>query len=133
MLNPKDRQLYIRALQPPSGFDLDRALATTYTLNLLTLLAVPLSFAKFDLKAKDKILEEPIAILEAVRRVAGKFHVFCQNGGIKVPSIANPLFQYLEEMVIEVSSLHPAGIIHPKVWIRKFREQNGNKFIYRFL
>jgi len=133
MLDPKDRQLYIRALQPPSGYNLDRALATTYTLNLLTLLAVPLSFARFDLKTKDKILEEPISILEAVRRITGKFHVFCQNGGIKVPSFANPLFQYLEEMVIEVSPPHPEGIFHPKIWILRFKEQGGKNVFYRFL
>ncbi len=133
MLDPKDRQLYIRALQPPSGYNLDRALATTYTLNLLTLLAVPLSFARFDLKTKDKILEEPISILEAVRRITGKFHVFCQNGGIKVPSFANPLFQYLEEMVIEVSPPHPEGIFHPKIWILRFKEQGGKSVFYRFL
>lgn len=133
MLDPKDRQLYIRALQPPSGYNLDRALATTYTLNLLTLLAVPLSFAKFDLKSKDKILEEPISILEAVRRIAGKFHVFCQNGGIKVPSYDKTPFQYLEEMVIEVSPPHPEGSFHPKIWILRFKEQDGKNAFYRFL
>lgn len=133
MLDPKDRELYIRALRPPSGYNLERAIATTYTLNLLTLLSVPLSFSKFDLKTKDKILEEPISILEAVRRTAGKFHVFCQNGGIKVPSYSNPLFQYLEEMVIEVSTPNPEGIFHPKIWILRFKEQNGHKMLYRFL
>ena len=133
MLDPKDRELYIRALRPPSGYNLERAIATTYTLNLLTLLCVPLAFAKFDLKTKDKILEEPISILEAVKRTAGKFHVFCQNGGIKVPTHSNPLFQYLEDMVIEVSPPHHKGIFHPKIWILRFKEKNGNKLLYRFL
>ena len=133
MLDPKDRQLYIRVLQPPAGYALDYAIATTYTLNLLTLLTVPLSFARFDLKTKDKILEEPVSILEAVRRVAGKIHVFCQSGGIKVPSFSNPLFQYLEEMVIEVATPHPEGIFHPKIWVLRFRSQNGNKVFFRFL
>lgn len=133
MLDPKDRELYIRALRPPSGYNLERAIATTYTLNLLTLLFVPLSFAKFDLKTKDKILEEPISILEAVRRTAGKFHVFCQTGGIKVSNYSHPLFQYLEDMVIQVSTPHPEGTFHPKIWILRFKEQNGNKVLYRFL
>jgi len=133
MLDPKDRELYIWALRPPSGYNLECSIATTYTLNLITLLSVPLSFAKFDLKTKDKILEEPISILEAVRRTAGKLHVFCQNGGIKVPNYSNPLFQYLEDMVIEVSPPHPEGIFHPKIWILRFKEQNGNKVLYRFL
>jgi hypothetical protein len=133
MLDPKDRQLYIRALQPPPGYVLDRAIATTYTLNLLTLLAAPLSFARFELKTKDMILEEPISILEAVRRIIGKFYVFCQNGGIKVPGFTNPLFQYLEEMVIEVTPPHPEAIFHPKIWILRFRKQEGKNVIFRFL
>ena len=133
MLDPEDRELYIRALRPPSGYNLERAIATTYTLNLLTLLSVPLSFAKFDLKTKDKILEEPISILEAVRRTAGKFHVFCQNGGIKVLNYSNTLFKYLEDMVIQVSTPHPEGTFHPKIWILRFKEQNWNKVLYRFL
>ena len=133
MLDPKDRQLYIRALQPPSGYILDRALATTYTLNLLTLLAVPLSLAGFDMKTKDKILSEPISILEAVRRTAGKFHVFCQNGGIKVPSSVNPLFLFLEETVIEVSAAHPEGVFHPKIWVLRYQKKGGENRLYRFL
>lgn len=133
MLDPKDRELYIRALCPPSGYNLELAIATTYTLNLLTLLSVPLAFAKFDLKTKDEILEEPISILEAVRRTAGKFHVFCQNGGIEVRRYSHPLFHYLEDMVVEVSPPHPEGIFHPKIWIMRFKEQDGNKVLYRFL
>lgn len=133
MLDPKDRALYIQALEPPSGYNLERALATTYTLNLLTLLSVPLAFTKFGLKEKDSVLDEPIAVLEAVRRTADKFHVFCQSGGIKLPCHAHPLFQYLEDMVIEVSPHHPEGIFHPKIWLLRFKERNGEKVIYRFL
>ena len=133
MLDPKDRELYIRALRPPSGYKLERAIATTYTLNLLTLLSVPLAFAKFDLQTKDKIIEEPISILEAVKRTAGKFHVFCQNGAIKVPNYSNHLFQHLEDMVIQVSPPDSEGIFHPKIWVLRFKEQNGNKVLYRFL
>lgn len=133
MLDPKDRQLYIRALRPPSGYALDRALATTYTLNLLTLLAVPLSFAGFDMQTKDEILNEPISILEAVRRTAGKFLVFCQRGEIKVPGFINPLFQFLEEAVIEVSAPHPEGVFHPKIWVLRYRKLEGEGGFYRFL
>jgi len=133
MLDPKDRQLYIRALQPPSGYSLDRALATTYSLDLLTLLAVPLSFAGFDMKTKDRILEDPISILEAARRTAGKFHVFCQNGEIKVPGFPNPLLQLLEEAVVEVSTPHPEGVFHPKIWVLRYQKQGEEKRFYRFL
>jgi len=133
MLEPNDRSLYINALKPDFGFMLDRAIGTTYTLNLLTLLTIPLSFAKFDLKEKDDILKDPISILEAVRRMVGKFYVFCQKGGIKIPRAPNPLFQYLEKILIEVGSPNPDGIFHPKVWILRFVDKSGKTVRYRFL
>jgi len=133
MLDPNERKLYIDALRPPYGFSLDRAIGTTYSLNLLTLLAVPLSFAKFELKEKDEILKDPISILEAVRRSAGKFHVFCQTGGIHVPKIMNPLFNYLEKTIIEVNAPHPEGTFHPKVWVLRFVDKSGKSVLYRFL
>jgi len=125
--------LDINALKPDFGFMLDRAIGTTYTLNLLTLLTIPLSFAKFDLKEKDDILKDPISILEAVRRMVGKFYVFCQKGGIKIPRAPNPLFQYLEKILIEVGSPNPDGIFHPKVWILRFVDKSGKTVRYRFL
>jgi hypothetical protein len=133
MLDPNERNLYINALRPPYGFSLDRAVGTTYTLNLLTLLTIPLSFAKFEVKNKDDILKNPISILEAVRRSVGKFYVFCQTGGIKVPASPHHLFQYLEKIIIEVKPPHPEAIFHPKVWILRFVDSSGESVFYRFL
>ena len=133
MLDPSERKLYINALRHPVGFYLDHAIATTFSLNLLTLLTVPLSFAKFDLKKKDDVLNDPVSILEAVRRTSGRFNVFCQNGRIKVPSSPNPLFYYLEKMIIEVSPYNQEGIFHPKVWVLRFVDEKEDKIFYRFL
>ncbi len=133
MLEPNDRNLYINALKPDFGFTLDRAIGTSYTINLLTLLTIPLSFAKFDLKEKDDILKDPISILEAVRRMVGKFYVFCQKGGIKIPRAPNPLFNYLEKILIEVQPPNPNGIFHPKIWILRFVDKSGKTVRYRFL
>lgn len=133
MLDPNDRQLYINALRPPFGFEFDRAVATTYTLNLLTLLAVPLSFAKFEIGKKEEIYKDPISILEATRRMTGRFYVFCQNGAIKVPALPNPLFNYLEDMIIEVLPPNPEGVFHPKIWVLRFIDKKGKRVFYRFL
>jgi len=40
MLPPNQRELYLSALRPPLGFQLDRAIGTTYSLDLVTLLSV---------------------------------------------------------------------------------------------
>jgi len=133
MLDPHERTLYLDALRPPSDYKLDQAIATTFSLNLLTLLTVPLSFAKFELKKKDEILNNPVTILEALQRSSGRFHVFCQNGNIKVPTSPNSLFSYLEKMIIEVSPPNKDGVFHPKIWVLRFKDEGGKKVFYRFL
>lgn len=133
MLDPNTRQLYLSALKPPSGYSFDRAIGTTFTLDLFTLFAVPLSFAKFEFKDKEDLFENPISVLEALRRLTGKFFVFCQKGQIKVPSSINPLLSYLERMIIEVSPPNPEGIFHPKIWVLRFVNNQDKKVIYRFL
>jgi len=133
MLDPNVRQLYLSALQPPEGYSFDRAIGTTFTLDLYTLLTVPLSFTKFEIKSKEELFKDPISVLEALQRQTGKILIFCQNGQIKVPSTINPLFSYLEKMIIEVSSPNPEGIFHPKIWVLRFVSKSGKKVIYRFL
>ncbi|MBN1274240.1 MAG: phospholipase D family protein [Candidatus Aminicenantes bacterium] len=133
MLDPNERHIYIQALRPPFGYSLDHAVATTYSLDLMTLLAVPLSFAKFQLKKKDEFLKDPVAILEALRRLTGRFHVFCQRGGIKVPGGPNLLFQYLEKAVVDVRASDPEGIFHPKLWVLRFVDDKKKKVYYRLL
>ena len=96
MLDPSARHVYLDALRPPPDFQLDRAVATTFSLDLLTLLAAPLSFALFECDHAEQALANPIAVLEALRRATGKFTVFCQRGRISVPRFEKLLFGYLE-------------------------------------
>ena len=133
MLDPNIRQLYLSALKPPSGYSFDRAIGTTFTLDLFTLFAIPLSFAKFEFRNKEDLFKNPISVLEALRRLTGKFFVFCQRGQIKVPSAINPLLSYLEKMIIEVSPPNTEGIFHPKIWVLRFVNDADRKVIYRFL
>ncbi|MFN7701737.1 MAG: hypothetical protein ACK6CU_26160 [Deltaproteobacteria bacterium] len=43
MLPPDARKLYVDALSPPTGYELDEALCTTCSLSLESLLAVPVN------------------------------------------------------------------------------------------
>ncbi len=86
MLEAEDRQLLLDALRPPAGYALDRAVGTTYSLDLMSLLVAPLAFALFDREASDgRLVADPIALLEAVRRNADRIDIFCQAGQIAVP------------------------------------------------
>ncbi|MCL4466059.1 MAG: phospholipase D family protein [Chloroflexi bacterium] len=121
MLKPDDRRLLLEALRPPVGYSLDCAVATTYSLDLLALLSAPLAFTFFDAEdAEGRPLANPLALLDAVRRYAGRIHIFCQAGQIKVPGRSQLLYSYLEDSVFEVNAPSPHGVFHPKVWALRF-------------
>ncbi len=120
MLNPGERHLLADALRPPPGYRFDRAVTTTFTLDLLTLLTIPVAFTLYrwsESEQEGKL--DPLALLEAVRRHAGRIHVFCQAGRIAVPRHSQLLFGYLEGSVIEVSA-PKGGVFHPKVTVLRF-------------
>ncbi|MFW5856204.1 MAG: phospholipase D family protein, partial [Bacillota bacterium] len=131
MLNPEDRKIYLEEIRPPVGYKLDRAIATTFSLDLLSLLMAPLSLALFDIDNRDEILKDPIAVLEAIRRTANRLAIFCQQGRIKVPRNDTRLFSYLEPIVYDVRPPGD-GVFHPKVWVLRFSAVDEPVF-YRFL
>lgn len=132
MLEPQSRTLLLDALKPPPGYQLDYAIGTTFTLDLVALLAAPLSFALLDrIDADGKLTGDPVALLEALRRNADRFAVFCQAGRISVPRPGRLLLSFLERNVFAVSAPQ-GGVFHPKVWALRFIAE-GAPVMYRFI
>lgn len=133
MLKPDERAHLLELLRPPSGCHLDRAVGTTFSLDLLSALTVPLSFAFFDWEHPDgQPAADPIVMLEALRRYGDKFTIFCQAGQIRLPSKYPPLVTFLEPCVYEVQPIDDAGVFHPKVWALRFISDESKVF-YRVL
>lgn len=83
MLSPQDRRHLLEALRPPAGYELSCAIGTTFSLDLFTLLTVPLAFTLFDIEdAEGHPSADPLVLLEAVRRNADHISIFCQAGRI---------------------------------------------------
>ena len=121
MLQTDDRVLLREAIRPPEGYELDSAIITTYSLDLLSLLTVPLYFTLFEVEGEDGAsLSDPLALLQALRRHAAHITVFCQAGEIAVPIRQQQLFGYLESSIVEVRSPRPNGVFHPKVWALRY-------------
>lgn len=125
MLTPRNRALLLETLRPPEGYRFDRAIGTSFSLDLLALLTTPLAFTFFDWEdVEGRPTSDPVALLESVRRHAGRIHLFCQAGEIKLPPPTQSLVAYLEKSVIPV--LLPAdskgvrGTFHPKVWVVRY-------------
>jgi hypothetical protein len=131
MLSPDNRRLLIGALRPPTGYEFDRGICTTYSLDLLTLLIAPLSLSIFDMESAEEALRDPLLVLEGLRRYAGRLSVFCQAGQIKVPPRDYNLFRWLEGMIVEVTA-PKGGVFHPKVWLLRYVSEGKQPF-YRFL
>lgn len=124
MLEPQSRAALTEQLKPPTGFELSHAVGTTFTLDLATALAVPLSFASHRLSVQ----EDTLGVLDSIRRAADRVDVFAQAGEISMGARSD-LVAFLEPMI------HPVAprrrLFHPKVWFLEFRA--GEHTAYRFL
>jgi hypothetical protein len=131
MLEPDDRHELLAALQPPAGFSLDRAVGTTFSLDLQALLTAPIAFALLEVEKEDDGLGATV-ILEAIRRNASRIDVFCQAGQIAIPEQNRPLLAYVEEVVHEVKPEAEGRVFHPKLWVIRFQSASGERS-YRVL
>lgn len=119
MLSPQARTVAMDLLRPPPGRRLDFAVLTTYTLDLEALLALPFAVMAHSDGGVDKLLEDPLLVLQGLREAGDRLHVFVDETGIAVPRRQRELYATLE------NSVHPVrasggGVFHPKVWVARF-------------
>jgi hypothetical protein len=128
MLAPDDRALLSDALRPPLGTRLERAVATTFTLDLATALTVPLAFAGHSISHD----LDPVSLMEAVRGSADRLDIFAQAGVISAARWPSDLAVLLEQVVHEVPRPRPGHRFHPKTWVIRYGGQDGTE-AYRLL
>jgi hypothetical protein len=133
MLEPDQRELFLNALRPPKGYQFDRGIGTTFTLDLLTLLIAPLSLSLLDVSDSEAVLDAQVMLLEGLRHYAEHLTIFCQAGRIAIPPSDNYLYSYLEKMIVEVQAPQ-GGVFHPKVWLLRYLPENEEEPpLYRLL
>jgi hypothetical protein len=121
-LDPEERTLYGANLQPPAGYVFDAAIATTFSLDFETALAVPVSLALFAAENRDDILTHPLALLEGAERIAGRLLVFTDAGHIQAHTRPHSrLCSLLERIIVEVAAPNN-GAFHPKMWALRFKQ-----------
>jgi len=129
MLAPDTRTLLTDALRPPAGMSLSRAVALTFTADFESLLSAPLAFAAQHWRDAT----DSIAVMEAVRRCAGRIDVFCQAGQLAVPRNDSGLLAFLEQIVHPVRRPRPGHLFHPKIWAMRYRDDVGGETALRLL
>lgn len=129
MLEPNQRLLLTQAFRAPPGHHLDYALATTYSLDLSTLLGATLQLSVIGNDGGPADFQNGVMLLEGLRRSAQRLVVFCQAGQIYVPKIPHILYGLLEPVVVPVKA-PLGGAFHPKLWALRFVRE-GEKPVLR--
>ena len=131
-----DRTDYNIILMPPDGYKLDKAIGTTYSLDLEALTAVAICLGLSE-ETDSKLMQNPISMLNALQKVSDKIILFCEAGQIKALLKPTALSILLEKMVVEVAlpkdrqlGRYPA--FHPKTWVLSYVNKDGDKK-YRFV
>ncbi len=115
-----DRLDYGKQLAPPSGFEFDRAVAVTYSVDLQTLLSIPIALY-YSQTFEGDISEARVELLDAIRRFSDKVVVYHQKGRLHVPEKTNWLFAYLEESLASILPDSAFSSFHPKIWLVRYR------------
>jgi hypothetical protein len=124
--------MYLTALQPPPGYTLDGAVATTFSLDLAQLLGFPVALALGTFDPRKLGAESSVALLEAIRRTADRLVVFADGTHVHVPREKHVLYGLLDASVVPVLAPR-GGAFHPKLWALRFREEGGESSRLRLL
>lgn len=120
MLDVKKHRLdYGAMLIPPSGYRLAKAVAATYTLDLNTLLSIPVALF-FSQTLEGNFEAERVQLLEAIQRCPDVLRVYHQAGRIHVPRKHNRLYGLLEPCVVGILPENAYTAFHPKVWVLRY-------------
>ena len=130
MIEPAlDRLDYGAMLAPPAdGYELNNAVACTYSLDLTALMAamLPLGFGG---DALDGCHDNPVFMLHALKKILPKLFVFCDASEIKYPEVKDSkLLNMLDQVVFPVNR---KTAFHPKFWLLKYVK--GKDIRYRLV
>lgn len=121
--DPENRELYTALVRAPDGYSFGHAIATTYSLDFETALAIPISIVFRDAENRDEMMRSPLALLQSVERMADRIAVYCDRGRIKEvnPNTARLMALY-EKTIVEVAA-PGGGAFHPKLWCIRFEPE----------
>lgn len=123
-----DRLDYSQILAPPAGYETVFAVGTTYSLDLDALIGACIALGLSE-STDSALKDNPLYLLEALRKTSDKLIVFCEAGQIKDPGISNKLHILLEKVVVEIV-MQETKSFHPKLWVIKY-ENAMKDILYR--
>ena len=126
--------LYGDLLAPSIGYSTDFALGMTYSLSFEALLTAHMAFGMLG-EMDDYVMQSRHMLLEAITKSSDKVVVFCNKGGIVVPSTIRKIYSLMERNIFEVfdKKNHKANF-HPKLWlIREINNENKKDILLKLI
>lgn len=115
---------YGEVLKPPPGYHLERAVGTTYSLDLVALLSIPV--ALFHHRNLDNGADEDhMSLVDAIQHMAERVTVYCQKGKISAQKEPGKALCFIEDCVREIMPTGPLISFHPKLWVLCFARENA--------
>jgi hypothetical protein len=131
MLSPEDRRLYTDCFTVPQGYRFDCGVGTTFTLDLETLLFVPIALTSSGSEDPREALADRVALLGAIHRIGERLTVFCEDGRSNTPALQHSLMSLLEESFVPARARGDGAIFHPKLWLFRFLHQETHEELIR--
>lgn len=115
----KNRLDYGKLLMPPSGYQVDRAVATCFSADLRTLLSIPIALF-YSQTLEGDFSEARLQLLKAIKSFSSKVKIYHQKGQLNRPEEISWLYAYLEDSLASILPGNAFSSFHPKVWITRF-------------
>lgn len=111
-------------------YELDQAVGMTYSLDMEALMGIPLCLGmRGEMTSGQR--NNPLYVLEAIRRTGKKLSIFCNVGCIKVPKSESRLFALLEGSIHEVRMAKSTYNFHPKIWILQYHNIDDGRIMIK--
>ena len=121
---------YGELLVEDPSYELDQAVGMTYSLDMEALMGIPLCLGmRGEMTSGQR--NNPLYVLEAIRRTGKKLSIFCNVGCIKVPKSECRLFALLEGSIHEVRMPKSMYNFHPKVWVLQYHNVNDGRIMIK--
>ena len=127
-----DRVDYGELLSADAYYELDQAVGLTYSLDMEALMGIPLCLGMHgEMTTGQK--NNPLYVLEAIRRTGKKLSIFCNAGCIKVPKTESRLYALLEDSIHEVRMPNYKNNFHPKLWILQYHNIHDGSLMIKIV
>lgn len=113
---------FLDVLRPEKGWLVERAILSTYSLDMVALVAVMLALAGLD---DDQGSGSKVDFANAFEKMRGKLRVLVQAGRIAWPTKLPTLMGILDRFIKEVHQDENHGSWHPKIALIKYISEDG--------